>query len=423
MEGVYEMELAGEKKLRENVGTPHDSKVVKITDNVYFLNYFGTSNVILLVGDTSCILIDAFETDAYAEDAKNEIKKITEKPVKTIIFTHQHPDHTGGASTFSDTVERVIAHTSSAVTYGKTNFLGDVLRERITNQFGYKLTLEEALSSGLGPMLPQRGQARPLAITEWITESKVEFHIDGIEIVLLSAEGETDDQQFVWLPKENVACCGDDYYASWPNLYAIRGTQYRDVSIWVDSLDKLLDLHAEVVLPGHGDALIGADRVTEVIKSYRNGINYVLEETLKGMNRGLTPDELVDEIKLPAELADLPQLQEYYGTIEWSIRGIYGGYFGWFDGNPTHLGTMNVKERAKKTIAMMGGSGNILREIAEAIAKGDMQWAAELCDILLNAQVEEKAAKAYKKHALVYLGHMATSANSRHYYLSVAKEL
>ena len=417
------MELAGEKKLRENVGIPHNSEVIKVTDNVYFLNYFGTSNVTLIIGDTSCILVDAFETDAYAEDAKIEIAKITNKPVKTIIFTHQHADHIGGAGAFSDTVDRVIAHTSSAMTYGKTGMLGNVIKDRLFNQFGYKLTLEEALSSGLGPMMPPRGEARPLAITEWITELKAELNIDGVEIELISAEGETDDQQFVWLSKEKVACCGDDYYASWPNLYAIRGTQYRDVSIWVNSLDKLLDLQANVVLPGHGDALIGADKVVEVIEPYRDGINYVLEATLQCMDEGMSPDEIVNEVKLPPELADLPQLQEYYGTIEWSVRGIFSGYFGWFDGNPTHLGTMNVKEKAEKTIRMMGGSGNVLSEIADAVAKEDMQWAAELCDILLNAQVEVEAAKAYKKQALMYLGRATTSANGRHYYLSVANEL
>jgi alkyl sulfatase BDS1-like metallo-beta-lactamase superfamily hydrolase len=272
-------------------------------------------------------------------------------------------------------------------------------------------------------MMPPKGVARPLAVTEWIAEPRAELNIDGVDIVLISAEGETDDQQFVWLPKENVACCGDDYYASWPNLYAIRGTQYRDVSIWVDSLDKLLTLQAEVVLPGHGDALIGADKVAEIIKPYRDGINYVLEATLQCIDEGVSPDEIVNEVKLPPELADLPQLQEYYGTIEWSVRGIYSGYFGWFDGNPTHLGTMNVKEKAEKTIKMMGGTGNILSEIADAVAKKDMQWAAELCDILLNAKVEVEAAKAYKKQALNYLGRATTSANGRHFYLSVAKEL
>lgn len=417
------MELAGEKKLRENMGIPHKSEVVKITDNVYFLNYFGTSNVTLLIGDTSCILVDAFETDYYAEEAKKEIEKLTNKPVKTIIFTHQHADHTGGAGVFADTIERVIAHTSSVITYEKTGMLGDVIKVRLVNQFGYKLTLEEALSSGLGPIMEPKGQARPLEITEWISSGTVNLNIDGVELVLLSAEGETDDQQFVWLPKEKVVCCGDTYYASWPNLYAIRGTQYRDVSIWVNSLDKLLNLQAEYVLPGHGNALLGVDKVVEIIKPYRDGINYVLEATLQGMNQGLSPDELVNVVKLPSELVDLPQLQEYYGTIEWSVRGIYSGYFGWYDGNPTHLGTMNVKEKAEKTIAMMNGADKVLQEIASAVEKEEMQWAAELCDILLNAQVEIEPAKAYKKRALNYLGRMTTSANGRHYYLSVAKEL
>ena len=417
------MEFTGEKKLRENVGTPHDSKMVRIAENIYFLNYFGTSNVTLLIAENSCILIDAFEMDGYAEDAKKEIEKITDKPVKTIIFTHQHPDHTGGAGAFTDTLECVIAHTSSAVTYGKTNMLKDVLKLRMANQFGSKLSLDEALSSGLGPVMPPKGAARPVSVTEWISDAKAELNIDGIDIVLLSAEGETDDHQFVWLPKNKVVCCGDNYYASWPNLYAIRGTQYRDVSIWVNSLDKLLDLNADVVLPGHGDALIGNQKVTKVIKPYRDGINYVLEATLDGMNKGLNPDELVNTVKLPPELAELPQLQEYYGTIEWSVRGIFSGYFGWFDGNPTHLGTMNVKEKAEKMIAMMGGSGNIMHEIASAVDNKKMQWAAELCDILLDAHVEMEAANKYKKVAFDYLGRMTTSANGRHYYLSAAKEL
>ena len=76
------MQFAGEKKLKENMGMTHRSEVVKLSDHVYFLNYFGTSNATLLVGESSCILVDAFETDYYAEDAKKEIAKITDKPVK-----------------------------------------------------------------------------------------------------------------------------------------------------------------------------------------------------------------------------------------------------------------------------------------------------------------------------------------------------
>lgn len=417
------MNFKGEQQLREQMGTPRESCVHKINDHVYFFNYFGTSNATLIVGETSCILIDAFETDYYAAEAAKKIKEITPKPVKTIIFTHQHADHIGGSGVYRDTVERVIAHTSASIVYGKTHLLGNILKKRMIHQLGYQLTLEESLSTGLNPAVEVKGKSDPLAVTEWISERKKELTIDGISIVLIAAEGEADDQQYVWLPKDQIVCSGDNFYASWPNLYAIRGTQYRDVSTWINSLDTLLSLNSTILLPGHGQFLNGADEIMTTIKPYREAINYILEETLNGMNKGLTPDELVAAIKLPKEWAQLPQLQEYYGTIEWSIRGIYSGYVGWFDGNPTHLGTLPAKEKATKLLKLMGGAEKVLNEIATSMANEEIQWAVELCDILLDAQTEVEKAKTYKSQGLTYLGRMQTSANGRHYYLSVAKEL
>src|SRR4029079_13091491 len=48
-------------------------------------------------------------------------------------------------------------------------------------------------------------------------------------------------------------------------------------------------------------------------------------------------DELVERVRLPAELAASPYLQEFYGTVWWSARAIYTAYAGWFDGNATNL--------------------------------------------------------------------------------------
>ena len=84
---------------------------------------------------------------------------------------------------------------------------------------------------------------------------------------------------------------------------------------------------------------------------------------------------------------------------------------------------MDVKEKAEKMLCLMGGDEKVLQEISLAIAKEELQWASELCDILLNAQVCVEQATAYKSNCLEYLGRMQTSANGRHYYLSVAKEL
>ncbi len=79
----------------------------------------------------------------------------------------------------------------------------------------------------------------------------------GIEFQMIAAPGETDDQIFVWIPKFKILCCGDNYYESRPNLYAIRGSQYRDISSWIQSLEKMLDYPAEILLPGHTGAIRG----------------------------------------------------------------------------------------------------------------------------------------------------------------------
>ena len=74
-----------------------------------------------------------------------------------------------------------------------------------------------------------------------------------------------------------------------------------------------------------------------------------------------------------------------------SVRSVYTGYLGWFDGNPTKLGHMPVRDRAEKTVAMMGGAQAVLAEAKAALKRGDAQWSAELCDLLLDSGNGEAA--------------------------------
>lgn len=413
----------GEEMLKANNAESVVQGIQKITEKVYYIAGYGTSNAVLVISEKSCLLIDALSDSLAAETALKEIEKITNKPVGYLIYTHTHPDHIGGAGILAKDAGEIIAHTPMTKPYDKSIMLQQISQIRGNRQFGANLSDEEALSSGLGPIGPKGGKFMFLPPTRFIAEERLTLSIDGITVELIAAPGETDDQMYVYLPEEKVLCCGDNYYRCWPNLSAIRGSQYRDVAAWVDSLDVILAAGAEYLLPGHSQAINGTENIRTQIGAYREAINFVLEETLKGMNEGLTPDDLIEKIKLPEHLRDLPQLREFYGTIAWSIRGICGGYLGWFDGNPTNLGFMAKKERAQKQLALMGGAETVLKAAADALANEDEQWAAELCDILLNANVLLKEAKEIKSKSLVNLGRMATSANGRHYYLSCAKEL
>lgn len=416
---IYE----GEEKLKKQAETGFPKGITKICENVYFALGYGGSTCTLVVGETSCVLVDTLNGIEPAKEALNEFLKITDKPIRSIIYTHYfHFDHTSGASVFAGQETRIIGRKPSYPQYGKTGLIKDVCGARGARQFGVGLTPEENICVGVGPRNEINSRKGSLPCTELFDEEVLELDLDGINVRLTAAPGETDDQIFVWFPQYRVLCCGDNYYESWPNLYAIRGGQYRDINGWVESLDKMRELKAEYLLPGHTRAVTGCERVEYTLKTYRDALDYVLTKTLKGMNEGMTPEELVEYVRLPEEFKDVPFLQEYYGTVEWSVRAIFSGYLGWFDGNPTKLGHMNVKERAEKTIAMMGGAEPVLQEIQDALKRNEAQWAAELCDILIDSRQEASAAKAkaLKAETLIELGRHQTSANGRHYYLTCA---
>ena len=128
-------------------------------------------------------------------------------------------------------------------------------------------------------------------------------------------------------------------------------------------------------------------------------------------------------MKLPPHLAESPYLQEYYGTVEWSVRAIYSDHLGWFDGNATHLFPMPETERAQKIVSLAGGVPQTLSRGREALARRDFRWAAELADCILAVDGANVDAKRLKAQALTELGERQTSANARNYYLSVAQYL
>lgn len=420
-----------EKRLKEFDATAYQKQLTTITGRVHIAVGWGHSNCIIIEGHESLILIDTLDSDARAARLRAELARMTDKPVKTIIYTHGHPDHRGGSAAFADTVEEIIAFAPKIQALRGTERILPILNQRTFRQFGYGLTDEEVITQGLGIREGHAvgdGEFHFLPPTTVYTEQTVTRVIDGVTLEMVSAPGETDDQIFLWLPEERIMCCGDNYYGCWPNLYAIRGGQYRDVAAWVDSLLRIASYPAEALLPGHMNPVLGREAVSEVLTNYAAAIRYVLDETLNCINRGLTQDEAAAAVSLPAQYRELPYLQEYYGTVQWSVRAVYQGYVGWFDGNPTNLNRTAPIQYAKNIIKLAGGEDAVAGEILQAAKSREFQWAAELCDFLLTdgAGVTAKnilSAKKQKALCLEALGRMETSANGRHYYLSCAREI
>ena len=95
-----------------------------------------------------------------------------------------------------------------------------------------------------------------------------------------------------------------------------------------------------MVFPGHGSPIIGKEEVRKKLTLYRDAIRYVHDETVKGMNEGKDVHTLMKEIQLPVTFRDI---NDNYGRVSWSVRGIVEGYRGWFDGNPARMYDMPVE--------------------------------------------------------------------------------
>lgn len=409
--------------------TEFTQKVVKITNGVYMAIGYGLANSILIEGDDGVIIVDTMESPVTAKLVRAEFDKITTKPVKAIIYTHYHADHIGGAKTMAGGAQdiEVYAHaTTLGEVEGRYNELRAIETRRAMRQFGVGLPPDVFMNCGIGPRLvPNTANvtAEFMPPTKTLDTARASYEAAGIKFDLVHQPGETDDQIYVWLPEKKVLMCGDNYYKSFPNLYAIRGTSYRDVRKWADSVDLLIEEGAEYLVPSHTRPLAGAEVIRETLSNYRDAIRYVHDETVKGINQGKTPDELAQAIHLPEELASKPYLQEFYGTVAWSVRNIFNGYLGWFDGNATNLSPLTPRERAERVVRLSGGPQKLLEAARAALAGGDAQWAAELADMLLALEYETPAVKALKADALTKLADGQTSANGRNYYSVSAREL
>jgi len=422
---VFAQDFAGREKLRAH-SQEFRPEVIKVADGVYAAVGFSLGNSILIEGADGLIIVDTLTSIGDARTVKAEFDKISRKPVRAIVYTHHHADHVGGATVFagSDRPD-VYAHTSLiGERAGNLANLGHAGRDG-GNQFGGPLIPANMhINDGVGPQLTNAGGgAGYLAPTKTFSGDETTISVAGVRMQLVHAPAETSDATFVWLPDKKVLLPGDTFYHAFPNLYAIRGTRLRPVDTWIASLEKLVAMQAEYLVPSHTRPISGAANVRAALTAYHDGIKSVLDQTLAGIKEGLRPDELVERVKLPPDLAASPYLQEFYGTVSWSVRAIYTDYIGWFDGNATQLFPLSTKERATAILDLAGGETPVLTKARASFDQKNFQLAAELVDYVLAVHPENGDAVKLKAQAFTELGERQISANGRNFYLSSAQYL
>jgi alkyl sulfatase BDS1-like metallo-beta-lactamase superfamily hydrolase len=403
-------------------------EIIEVTDGVHVAVGYGIANSILLVGTDGFIVVDTMETVEEAKVLNAEFRKIAgDKPLKAIIYTHNHPDHTFGAAGYVQPGEQPVIYAHEKVNDALDALITEfraVIFRRSLRMYGFWLTGDALGNVGIGPYLSvKEGDTLSILRPTRTFKDTLEDTVGGIHFQLQHAPGETDDTIFVWLPEKKTLLPGDNFYKAFPNLYTIRGTAYRNPRKWADSLDRIRALRPEFLVPSHTRPLAGADSIHAALTDYRDAIRYVYDQTVRGMNAGLTADELAERIRLPAHLAQSPNLQEFYGKPSWSARMIFEGNVGWFDGNPTNLQPLGPRDEAEHVARLAGGADALAGKLDEAVAAQDWQWVLQLSDYLLRVRPDDAKARDARIRALTARGEAEANPNARHYYLMSAIEL
>ena len=215
---------------------------------------------------------------------------------------------------------------------------------------------------------------------------------------------------------------GDNIYKAFPNVYTIRGTSYRSFRSWYKSIEKMMSLEPEILVPSHGKPILGKEKIQNILGTYRDAIKYVHDQTMRYLNMGFSPTDASQMVRLPDNINTDPYLFELYGTVEWSSRNLFNGYFGWFDGNPTNLYPFKESELNRRILELVG-IDKIEEELQKAMNEEDYQWALYLSDIAEANNLDKNEYIEVKAQALKMLGSKAYNPNAISFYNSSAAEM
>ena len=358
------------------------------------------SNTFLIATSGGTVIVDT-SIAAAARAHKEALAAKQSGAIAAIILTHAHGDHTGGIATWREANTKVIVHRLFPEFLDYTNRLSGYFARSNVAQFGGSAR-PAAVSPALGAVVNAE-----TAASRVIFDDNYTLDVGDTRFELLHTPGETPDHLTVWIPKLKAAFVGDNYYESFPNLYTLRGTRPRWALDYVSSLNKVLALEPELVLPSHGPAIKGRDEIQRRLTKYRDAILYVHDATVKGMNDGKDVTTLMREITLPPAL----DVGESYGKLSWTVRGIYEGYVGWFDGNVSTM--FGSASQAYGEIVSLAGGPDAVASRALALSGSDPVQALYLTDMSLAFNPRHRPSLLARIAALKTLDTQSTNSNER----------
>ncbi len=404
-----------------------DPKIIEITDGVWTLAGYYFVYPTIIEGDSGLIVLDTGDDVIEGQGILDLARQFSDKPVSAVIYSHAHYVWGARPLVAAGKDVKVIGHHGLNDNIIESSGLGSAIPEltpalmaRAIEQFSVLLPDEGPDAKSPTPISKHEKGFVP--VNTPVTNGQ-KMTVDGVEMVFYTDyDADTDDTLIVHLPEKNLVW-NNHFWPMFPNFYTLRGSEYRDPTVWIEALRLIRDLQPDYLVNTHALPVIGKDKVREALGKYKDAISFLYDQTIRGILHGKTPEELRYWVQLPEELAAFPNNQLTYGELSYYPPYIYNYAIGWFGRDVSTLNRIPPREQAEKIVKGFGGVEAVKKEVEQSIANNELAWAAELGGYLVKVAPQDQSARQLLANALRQMGYNTMATIPRSWYLTRALAL
>ena len=422
--------------LWRHIGLLRRHGLFKIAEGVWQVRGFDVSNMTLVKGNTGWILIDPLTNKETAAAALELVgQQLGPRPVRAVIYSHSHADHFGGVRGVVSEADvtagkvAIIAPAQFIEESASENIMaGGAMGRRANYQFGAGLMpgAQGQMGSGIGTGVAS-GEITLIAPTDTILKTGDKRTVDGVDLEFQMVSGsEAPSELNVYIVPTKTFLSAEMSTCSLHNILTPRGAKVRDTRAWAGYLDEALQLYgsrSDSMISSHCWPRFGGAEVADSLAGQRDNYRYLHDQTVRLMNRGETAVEIAEAVKQPPALAKDWYNHGYYGTYNHNSKAIYQFYLGWYDAVPANLNPHPPAERARRSVAALGGARKVIALARKAMGSGDYRWSSDLLNQLVFAEPGNAQARALLADSYEQQGYQAESAIWRNQFLSAARDL
>ena len=326
----------------------------------------------------------------FGQKTFDEVRKVTNKPVKYIIYSHGHFDHAFGYGPFLEEIRNkgwdmpeVIAHENCVKRFEKYDILDKyhdwINKQQFSSVFKGEEDSVVSAHETLEPTLILRNK-----------ESSYSFNLGNVNFELYHDIGETDDSIWLWVPEKKTICAGDLMISSFPNVGNPFKVQ-RYPKDWALAMERMREKKAEYLAPGHGRLIEGSENVRDALSITAEVMHFVHDEVVKRLNEGEWFEQIFHEMLeiYPEKFKTHKMLRETYGSYRFAIHAVYRLYHGWYDsGNPTDLFPSKTIDIAREFLNLNNES-KYLEHANTLFSEGKLQLALHILDVIVIGTDEQ----------------------------------